>query len=353
VATPIPVTFVVPCFNYGRFVGEAVASALGQIGADVRIVIVDDGSNDGTTPAICDALASERVEVVHQANAGPGAARNAGVKLAATEFVVFLDADDTLDPTFVQKLHGAIKEEELQGFRVSHAYCQEVLTDQAHGTWKVPAWDPMLLLVTNLHPITTLLRRSCFEEVGGFDESLGGNYEDWDLWLKLSERGYRGARVREPLFFWRRHSADTMVMRAVQTHDVTFAKIIERHRSTYEQNAIELVKLSNCMLRRFDCNWLDESLMPIPLLYLQGLYPKLEAAGRQIAMLEAQAAASAASISEAELRVREHYESYAAVRMHRAWHNVLARLPGPIAMIPRAIGRIVKSLLGVVAGGRG
>ncbi len=351
-ATAIPVTFVIPCFNYGRFVGEAVASALGQVGADVRIVIVDDGSTDGTTPLVCDGLASERVKVVHQANRGPGAARNAGVKLATTEFVVFLDADDTLDPTFVQKLHAAIADDEQQGFKVSHAYCQEVLTDQAHGTWKVPAWDPMLLLVTNLHPITTLLRRSCFEEVGGFDESLGGNYEDWDLWLKLSERGYRGARVREPLFFWRRHSADTMVMRAVQTHDETFAKIIDRHRASYEKHAIELVKLSNGMLRRYDCNWLDESLMPIPLLYLQGLYPKLEEAGRQIAMLEAQAASTKASVGEVEQRVREHYESYAVVRMHRAWHKVMAKLPRPIAMIPRAVGRLVKSAMSVVAGGR-
>lgn len=352
VSNVVPVTFVIPCFNYGRFVGEAVASALAQAGADVQVVIVDDGSTDGSTPEACDRLASDRVRVIHQHNAGPGAARNAGARLAETEFIVFLDADDTLDPTFVAKLHTAMVEDPSGCGPVSHAYCQEVLTDQAHGTWKVPAWDPMLLLVTNLHPITTLLRRTCFEEVGGFDESLGGHYEDWDLWLKLSEKGYRGVRVREPLFFWRRHSHDTMVMRAVQTHDQTFAKIVDRHRDSYERHALDLVKLSNGMLRKFDCNWLDESGMPIPLLYLQGLYPKLQEATRRIGVLEVELAASQAERARGEEAIRRDYESYMVVRLHRAWHRMIVRLPGPIAAVPRMLGRIARSAVRAFAGGK-
>lgn len=352
------VTIVIPCFNYGRFVGDAVESALAQVDADVRVIVVDDGSDDGRTPGVCDGLASERVRVIHQANGGPGAARNRGAREATTPYLVFLDADDTLDPRFVAALGGEIERETAaeQGARISHAYCQEVLTDQAHGTWRVGAWDPVLLMITNLHPITTLIRRECFEEVGGFEESLGGHYEDWDLWLKLSFRGYRGVRVREPLFFWRRHSPDTMVMRAVQSHDRTFATIVERHRERYEERALELVKLSNSLLRKFDCNWIDETGFPIPLQYLHGLQGRLEVLGRRVAELEAALGGAAearaqdrcdaiqASARQMDL-VREHYESYTVMRVHRAWHGLLSKLPGPVTWIPRQAARLLRAMV--------
>ncbi len=76
----------------------------------------------------------------------------------------------------------------------------------------------MLLLVTNLHPVTALIKRDHFERAGGFDESFKRGYEDWDLWLRFSERGWRGVRVREPLFNWRRHSENTLVMQATMRH---------------------------------------------------------------------------------------------------------------------------------------
>ncbi len=355
---PPAVSFIIPCFNYGRFVGEAVASALAQMDCDVQVVLVDDGSDDGTTPEVCDRLAGDRVRVIHQPNAGPGAARNRGASEAAGEFLVFLDADDTVDPRFVSRLAARIAEESARGGGpVSHAYCQEVLTEQATGTWRVPEWDPLLLMVTNLHPITTLIRRGCFEEVGGFDATLGGNYEDWDLWLKFAQRGYRGVRVAEPLFFWRRHSPDTMVMRAVLRHDETFARLVERHRELYERRALEIVRLTNSMLRRFDCNWIDETGLPIPLQYLRSTVADLAALQARAAQLQQQVeyqrarndALGAELIEQARLaldaaQLRDHYESYAAIRLYRAWHRWLARLPRPLAWLPRQAARAARLL---------
>lgn len=208
---------------------------------------------------------------------------------ARTPYIVFLDADDTVDARFASTLVAAIEAGEGRGEKVSHAYCHEVLTDQATGMWKVPAWDPLLLLMaTNLHPITTVVRRACFEEVGGFEESLGGN-PGWDLWLKLSFRGYRGVRVAEPLFFWRRHSQDTMVMRAVKSHDQTYAQIVERHIEQYKERSLDLVRLYNSLLRKFDCNWIDESGYPIPLqVFFWSLQEKLNTQGARLTALEDQ-----------------------------------------------------------------
>lgn len=317
------VTFVIPCFNHGRFVREAVESALKQAGADTTVIVVDDGSDDGTSAGACDALAGERVIVFHQPNSGLPAARNHGARQARTEYLVFLDADDYVRPGFVSALHAAIGTD-TDPARVSHAYCQEELIELGTGIWKVPEWDPLLLMITNLHPVTALLKRSCFEEVGGFDETMTAGYEDWELWLRLAERGYRGARVREPLFVWRRHSNTTMVMEAVKHHDDLFRQIVGRHGALYDRHARELLVLSNTLLRKFECNWIDETGYPIPLQYLWTIRDRQR--------------------YEAE-RMRAWYEATAAVRLHRSIQNKLAALPGPLSGAARSTLRFLKRLI--------
>lgn len=257
------VCVVIPCFNHGRFVEHAVCSCLAQEGAQVHVVIVNDGSTDGSTPAACDAcvaLDPSRVRVLHQTNRGLPAARNAGAgvarDLALGTFLVFLDADDWILPTFVSRLHAELLA--AADPAVSHAYCQEELVELGHGIWTVPAWDPELMLVTNLHPVTCLIRRDCFEAVGGFDESMTLGYEDWELWIRFIERAWRGVRVREPLFIWRRHSQITMVMEAVERHETLFRQIVDRHRALYTRHAESLLVRSNVLLRKADANWLDE-----------------------------------------------------------------------------------------------
>lgn len=296
---PTPtVTIVIPCFNHGRFVRKAVDSAVAQVDADVRVVVVNDGSDDGTTPAACDACAGDRVRVIHQENRGLPAARNRGAREAAGDYLVFLDADDWLAPRFVTKLHAAMGAD--GGADVSHAYCQERLVELGTGIWRVPDWDPLLMMITNLHPVTTLVRRERFEAVGGFDETMTGGYEDWDLWLKFVERGWRGVRVREPLFVWRRHSHATMVMRVIHNHEALYRRIVENHRGLYERHAIELLVRADVMMRRFDMNWLDESGEPINLM--------------------------------AAKRVREAYEAMAAVRLHRSVQRAIDALPRPLGV---------------------
>lgn len=281
------VTFVIPCFNHGEFVAEAARSCLEQQDAITRVVIVDDGSDDGTTPAACDAVGAahpDRVLIVHQPNRGLSAARNRGAADArkkgvawAGEFLSFLDADDWVEPDFVAKLHAAMvdaaPEHPASGNgspaapspaspslgAVSHAYCQERLVGLANMIWAVPDWDPMLMMVTNLHPVTTLLRRDCFEAVGGFDASMRGGYEDWDLWLKFVERGWRGVRVREPLFTWRRHSQTSMIVEAGQQHARLYQQLVRNHAGLFARYSSDLLVIANTLLRRGEGNWLDES----------------------------------------------------------------------------------------------
>jgi glycosyltransferase involved in cell wall biosynthesis len=356
------VTFVIPCFNHGRFIAEAVASCLAQEEADVRVVVVNDGSTDAESAAACDACAGDRVEVIHQANSGPAGARNAGAARATGEFIAFLDADDVLDPRFACELAAALRAEDAdrgQGRgEASHAYCQERIVGLLDGLWAVPSWDPELLLITNLHPVTALVRREAFERVGGFDAGIGG-YEDWELWIRLSLAGYRAVRVEKPLFTWRRHSEDSRVMTDVRRHDALYAAIMDRHRGAYGERAGELLRRSNELLRKFDCNWLDTSGYPYSLLYLWARRDELAALRPRVEELRGELELAARRQGELELMIAEEkrqraalaewYEQLLGVRIHRRVKRAVGALPRPIG---GAISRVLAGVKGLLGRGQ-
>ncbi len=371
------VVVVIPCFNHGRFVDEAVASCLKQIDADVRVVIVDDGSTDGTTPSQCDEAARQapdRVRVVHQENRGLPAARNRGAAEADEwsralgrvgavggvgadhDYLVFLDADDWIEPSFVTTLHAAITVEEQPngGADISHAYCQERLVELGTGVWTVPPWDPLLLMITNLHPVTALVRTAWFRRVRGFDESMRDGYEDWDFWLKLAAAGGRGVRVREPLFIWRRHSADTMIHDAVARHEELFRRLVANHRSFYERHMPELLVRSNVLLRRNDANWLDENLDAIVLRDLRKWTEELVAErdsaraerdglDRTLADERARLAGEIDAARREFDELRAMYEAKPVVRLSKKLHAAIEKLPKPVrSPLQSGIGSVTR-----------
>lgn len=337
---------IVPCFNYGKFVRQAVQSALGQRGADVRVIIVDDGSSDGVSPAACDACAalSPRVRVVHQTNAGAPAARNAGAAIARdeawAEYLVFLDADDWLEPEFVATLHAAILESETAmgaaAQPVSHAYCQERLVELEEGIWRVPAWDPVLLMVTNLHPITTLIRRSAFEAVGGFDPAMSVGYEDWDLWLRVASAGYRGVRVQEPLFVWRRHSPSTLVLEHARRHDELYTLLTQRHAAMYQRHALEIIRTANRIMKRAEAHWVDDQLDAI---IVRGTHEKML---RFLRERDEARAAGPVMAAEAAQRVTDQYEAKPSIRFSRWAFGVLDSIPAPITQPVRWLAQMAQ-----------
>lgn len=350
-AEPARATVVIPCFNHGRFVADAVRSALDQRGAETRVIIVNDGSTDQGTAAACDACrllaptadgTPARVTVIHQENRGLPGARNAGARAASVEgwceYLVFLDADDFLEPTFVARLHAEILASG-SGPDISHAYCQERLVDQAFGTWTVPEWDPVLLLVTNLHPVTALVRREHFERTGGFDESMRLGYEDWELWLRFSAQGWRGVRVREPLFNWRRHSEITMVIEAVSRHEQLSGFLMNRHADLFARHWPEVAARANLLLRKADANWIDENHEAIVVRDLRAANIQL---WQDICKSRVQFAAMEERLRRAEAlvaQVRESYEKKPAVKVSRRLGRWLDALPAPVARAVRGTAR--------------
>jgi glycosyltransferase involved in cell wall biosynthesis len=194
------VTVVIPCFDYGAFLREAVDSALAQEGGTPAVVVVDDGSSDPETLRVLEDL-PPRVRVLHQPNAGPAAARNAGAAGADTAYLLMLDADDRLRPRALEVLREPLRRDPQLGF----AYGDAELFGAWSGRLAFPDYDPFRLLYRSIVTATSLVRREVFEAVGGFDGELAG-YEDWDFYLGALERGWQGRRVPEVVLDYRRHA---------------------------------------------------------------------------------------------------------------------------------------------------
>src|SRR5262245_10979391 len=97
------VSVVIPCFNLGRYLGEAVESVRRQSRKPAELIIVDDGSTDAETLNLFERLAREGVTILRQANQGAPAARNYGIRNASGPYILCLDADDVLEPAFLEE----------------------------------------------------------------------------------------------------------------------------------------------------------------------------------------------------------------------------------------------------------
>lgn len=208
---PNMISVIMPAFNAEAYLREAVASVLAQTYPNVELVLVEDGSSDGTMET-CAALASahpERIRLLHQANQGPYRARNVGISVARGEYIAFLDADDWWMPDCLSRLHEALRDSPAV-----LAYCgwQNVgLKGPRAQPYVPPDYESedkaaRFLRAAAPWPIhVALVRREVLDEVGGFDLDLP-TCMDYDLWLRIAV-GRPIRLVPEVLAFYRHHQS--------------------------------------------------------------------------------------------------------------------------------------------------
>ena len=208
-----------PCYNAAPFLEQAIRSVLEQAGPRLELIVVDDGSTDNSV-AVAESL-GPAVRVLHQQNRGPAAARNRGVQAAKGEFVAFLDADDVWLPRSLARRLRCFADDSQIGLvygdfkywhpaRVGSQAWQSVpwLREVSIVKAQESGWlYPELLLDSLICTITVVMRRSVFDAVGGFDESLRTG-EDYDLWLRVAQ-DWRCVRLDEPVAWYRLHKGGT------------------------------------------------------------------------------------------------------------------------------------------------
>jgi glycosyltransferase involved in cell wall biosynthesis len=205
------VDIIIPSRDYGRFLGTAIRSALAQVGADVLVTVVDDGSTDDTQ----DVTAHFGVNTLHNAQPqGLGAARNRGLAATSRPYLAFLDADDHLPPGRTTQLLDALTQSPDAGyaFGVSRTFQDP----------NSPGSGPTTL-IEGPAPGTVLFRRTCFAQVGPFDESVVHlNMAEW--LLKARRMGIEGVSIDSVVLDRRLHSSNMSLQDAKRLAALSMAR---------------------------------------------------------------------------------------------------------------------------------
>lgn len=199
---PLRVSVIIPVFNGERFLAEALRSVLDQTLPPDEIIVVDDGSTDGTAQVIAAVSAGSTVPIkaVYQENQGPAAARNRGLSLAQGELLAFQDADDLWSVNKLA-LQGALLQRYPQAQAVV-GYSQLAFTDSGGGSTTYPGRPGPLLVLQE-----GLFRRTLFELVGPFDPRLR-LAEDIEWFLHLLEQPVELLIHSDIVLTYRRHGAN-------------------------------------------------------------------------------------------------------------------------------------------------
>ena len=179
------VSVIIPCFNQGAFLDEAVDSVLAQTFVDLEIIVVNDGSTDASTRHKLNTYRRDKTRVVTTDNQGLAAARNNGIAAAAGDYILPLDADDRIAPRYIEEAVAVLEAEPDTGI----VYCQARLFGAVEADWLLPPYSIDEMLRDNVIFCSALFRRADWEPVGGYDTGMVYGWEDYEFWLSLIERG--------------------------------------------------------------------------------------------------------------------------------------------------------------------
>lgn len=231
------VSIIIPCFDQGGFLEEALTSVFEQTFPYFEVIVVDDGSRDPETIAILDQFDWPRTRLIRQENQGLPAARNAGMRLARAPYLVPLDADDELAADYLAELVNAI---DLNP-GAAYTHCWAELFGDLRALFVTRPFNPYQLLISNPIMGCALIRRRAWEAVGGYDESMQDGHEDWELWIRVLKAGWTETEVRRALFRYRKHGVSMSVVSEARFEQGR-AEIVRRHPDLYEFEAVKELK---------------------------------------------------------------------------------------------------------------
>lgn len=227
------VSVVVPCYNGGRFIAQLLDSLARQTFRDFEIVIVDDGSTEAATRQTLDGL-DPSIRVIRQPNKGLSAARNAGIAAARAELVFPLDCDDMIEPSLLTEALALLRAAPAD---VALILCHKRLAGAASGLLE-RHFNRFDLLFANPIPSGVLLRKASWQAVGGYDETMRDGYEDWEFYLRLMLRGYRGITIPKPYVIYHVSAGGMLFNKSSGKHAAIWRQMRRKHAPAYRPLAM-------------------------------------------------------------------------------------------------------------------
>jgi glycosyltransferase involved in cell wall biosynthesis len=214
--TRVTFSVVTAAYQAAATIGAAVESVLRQTYPALEMIVSDDGSTDSIAEAL-EPFAND-VTVVRNPHRGPGATRNAGLRVASGDFVVILDADDVYEPRRLEALADLVRRRPELDIATTDAFLERngtVIGRFYNESFSFPEEEQRAEILRRCFLFAPAVRRERIEAIGGFDESAEVvPAEDWDCWIRLVLDGARAGVVQEPLVRYRLHTGSLTANRA-------------------------------------------------------------------------------------------------------------------------------------------
>ena len=231
------VSVIIPCYNQSHFLLEAVTSVINQTYKNWEIIIVNDGSLDTTSTVAKNLIVANpqyQIRLVEQTNQGLSSARNAGIAAAKGEYIMPLDADDTLAENALTDL--------LEICLKSNVPCVAFGSYQMFGTENriVPSYElysPENIKQSNMIHPSSLYHKSIWDLVSGYKVGMKEGYEDWEFWVNCHKHNIPFLGTREVVVNYRR-SQGSMLAKAQQYHQKLVAQIVCYNREIYDMESV-------------------------------------------------------------------------------------------------------------------
>lgn len=231
------VSVVIPCYNQGEFIDEAVESVLNQTCRDFEIIIVDDGSTDEGTRLKLRGYDRPMTRVVHTRNMGLPSARNNGIREAKGEFILPLDADDRIGAAYLEEALKIFEARPNAGI----VYCEAAYFGTKDGAWDTGQFSLERILVENIIFCSALFRKADWEKAGGYRPNMVYGFEDWDFWLSLLDLGREAYKVPRKLFFYRTKDSSMVAEMDKYRRSAMMLQNYLNHRDLYGKLFFEMI----------------------------------------------------------------------------------------------------------------
>lgn len=228
------ISIVITLYNLGAYLNECIQS-IGKIDPNlIEVIIVNDGSDDSETLKVLDTYrGSKDLLIIDQVNQGVQSARNAGIKAAKAEYILPLDADNKIAPSFLSQALEVLESNE----RVGVVYSDYKTFGEREEERVLLDFDPTVFFAVNYIDNCSVFRKSVWEKIGGYDVDIPFGYEDWDLWMGFYDLGFHFHHLNEFLFHYRIRK-ESVNSKANETSNriANLTYLINKHQKSYDKH---------------------------------------------------------------------------------------------------------------------
>jgi glycosyltransferase involved in cell wall biosynthesis len=245
----IRLSVIIPCYNMGEFLPDAIASVEQYKGDDIEMLIMNDGSTDPATITLLQELERKGYNVINQQNQGLAMARNNAIAICKGEYFLPLDADNKIRPAYIEK---GIKI--LDKYKdVAVVYGDSLLFGEKQGVKKSQCFDLLTLMRGNYIDACVVARKEAWKQVGGYDKNISP-LADWDFHISVAEAGWKLYYISEVLFDYRVRN-DSMI-KTYNKQDDHINYVVKKHSALYRKMFMYQASLKGQLRLLFRDLWL-------------------------------------------------------------------------------------------------